>query len=44
MRRRLAALLVIIPAIFQSPNELTWRVGSTPPGAQVTLTVARAGG
>jgi serine protease Do len=29
---------------IQSPNELTRRVGGTPPGTKVTLTVARPGG
>ena len=31
-------------APIQSPNELTRRVGGTPPGTQVALKVARAGG
>ena len=31
-------------APVQSPNELTRRVGGTPPGTRVTLTVARPGG
>ena len=31
-------------APIQSANELTRRVGGTPPGARVTLTVARPGG
>jgi serine protease Do len=31
-------------APIQSPNELTRRVGGTPPGTKVTLTVARSGG